>query len=125
VFESVPRKESILLEGFKAELDICRGVMATGNAVLAMKGSPQWKVYESSVREMASSWTSELLREQDPHQKFRISGKVEAIGLLIRIMDDAVSEASRAKARAEEIEEFLSKAAKGSRLDPAARKWQP
>jgi hypothetical protein len=126
VFEDIRLQEQQFKEQVLSELEVKEKNIAIVEALAMFSDTPGWRVFKERVAEWREAQVRELLSATDPHQKFRLSGKVEALTGLVAAVEDAASEAKRLSAERDEFKDWTGRRLQGEdfRLHPAGGKWQ-
>lgn len=124
-FNDIRVVETVYKEKVKQELELKDRQLAVVSSLAAMASSPGWRNFKEKLELLRAASVRDLVSEQDPNQKFRVSGRVEAFAMLLAVIDDAASEADRIENERKELAEWASKQlSEDLRLHPAGGIWK-
>lgn len=125
MIQDVRLAESEFKKRFLAEVEQKDAMLGVIRALEALSVSQGWREFKEKVGAYREAALKALIYEQDSGQKFRISGKVEALNTLVSAIDSSASEAERIAAeKSDLVNRFKGQVVGESfRLNPAGGKW--
>jgi hypothetical protein len=125
VFDDIRETELHYKSWLKDQVETKDRQIGVVNAIAALSGSPGWREFTAKLALLKEASVAQLVSEQESHQKFRVSGRVEAFTMLVAAVEDAASEAKRLSAEREELVEWAGqRLSEDLRLNPAGGIWK-